>query len=55
MKASYALLHRLLSSHDGEAPLCRDSTRLSFVAYPASGRLKVADGYPCQVDYAEAI
>jgi predicted choloylglycine hydrolase len=47
------LLHRLLSSHDGQSPLCRDSTQLSFVAYPASGRLEVADGYPCQVGYAE--
>ena len=26
---------------------------VSFVAYPASGRLEVADGYPCQVGYAE--
>jgi isopenicillin-N N-acyltransferase-like protein len=50
-----ALLHRLLSSHDGQAPLCRDSTQLSFVACPASGRLQVADGYPCQVDYAEVL
>jgi isopenicillin-N N-acyltransferase-like protein len=46
-------LHRLLSSHDGQVPLCRDSTQLSFVAHPASGRLEVADGYPCQVDYVE--
>ena len=52
---SRALLHRLLSSHDGQAPLCRDDTQLSFVAYPASGRLEVADGYPCQVDYAEVV
>ncbi len=46
------LVHQLLSSHDGQAPLCRDSTQLSLVAYPASGRLEVADGYPCQVGYA---
>jgi predicted choloylglycine hydrolase len=45
------LVHQLLSSHDGQAPLCRDSTQLSLVAYPASGRLEVADGYPCQVAY----
>jgi predicted choloylglycine hydrolase len=47
------LVHQLLSSHDGQAPLCRDSTQLSLVAYPASGRLEVADGYPCQVGYAD--
>ena len=46
-----ALLLRLLSSHDEPYPLCRDSTQLSFVAHPAAGRLEVADGYPCQVDY----
>lgn len=50
-----ALLHCLLSSHNGQAPLCRDSTQLSFVAYPASGRLEVADGYPCQVGYVEVL
>lgn len=50
-----AFLHGLLSSHDGEALLCRDTTQLSFVAYPASGRLEIADGYPCQTGYTEAI
>lgn len=50
-----ALMRRLLSSHDGQAPLCRDTTQLSFVAHPASGRLEVADGYPCQVGYAEVL
>jgi predicted choloylglycine hydrolase len=46
------LMHRLLCSH-AAPPLCRDTTQLSFVAYPASGRLQVADGYPCQVGYME--
>jgi len=52
---SRALMHRLLSDHDNQVPLCRDITQLSFVAYPASGRLEVADGYPCQVGYAEVL
>ncbi len=46
-----ALMHRLLGSHDGESPVCRNDTQLSLVAYPASGRLEVADGRPCQVGY----
>lgn len=50
-----ALLHRLLSSHDDQSPLCRDSTQLSFVAYPASGGLEVADGYPCQAGYYKVV
>jgi isopenicillin-N N-acyltransferase-like protein len=50
---THGLLGQLLSSHDGPAPLCRDSTQLSLVAYPASGRMDVADGYPCQVGYAD--
>ena len=52
---SSALMHRLLSSHDGQAPLCRDTTQLGFVAYPASGRLEVADGYPCQAGFAQVL
>ncbi len=47
------LMHRLLGSHDEHAALCRESTQLSFVAYPAAGRLEVADGYPCQVGYTD--
>jgi predicted choloylglycine hydrolase len=50
---THALLQRLLSSHDDQAPLCRDSTQLSFIAHPVSGHLEIADGYPCQVGYRE--
>jgi len=45
----------LLSSHEGETPICRDSTQLSFLAYPASGTLKVADGFPCQTGYTKTL
>jgi predicted choloylglycine hydrolase len=48
-----ALLRNLLSGHEGEFPLCRDSTQLSFIANPTTGRLEIADGYPCQVGYRE--
>ena len=50
-----SLLHRLLSSHDGEYPLCRESTQLSFVASPVARNLEIADGYPCQVGYQKVI
>ncbi len=49
------LMHRLLRSHDAPASVCRDTTQLSFVAYPATGRMEVADGYPCQVGYTEIL
>jgi predicted choloylglycine hydrolase len=48
-------LVRLLSSHEGPYPICRDSTQLSYIAHTATGRLEVADGYPCQVGYQVAI
>ncbi len=50
-KFSSGLLRDLLSSHEGEAPICRDSTQLSILVYPATGTLKVADGFPCQTGY----
>lgn len=54
-KFSSGLLRDLLSSHEGEAPICRESTQLSFLVYPVTGTLKVADGLPCQTGYTTTL
>jgi len=52
---SRALMIQLLSSHEGERPLCRDSTQLGYIVNPATGAFQVADGYPCQIGFESMI